>query len=134
MPDWPKEGQGRASPAGSVGYPPDRVSARGEAWKALKTTQDGVTIEIRPIEHTIRRRGWEVRSSPGFRTFHVWVTGRALRDTPAGARPHGRDWSECEIERGIAHAVERALVSASSDAPTEISLASHDLYAANGRL
>ena len=94
-------------------------------------------IEIRQLEHTIERRGWAVRSRPGHQLLRVWVTGRSLKETPAGAPPHGRDWTEEEIERGIVHAVEKALVLPRYSNPTEVisvALTSYDLYSANGRL
>lgn len=107
-----------------------------EQWKTLSTLLDGAVIEIRQLEHTIERRGWAVRTRPGHVLLRVWATGRSFRETPAGAQPHGRDWTEDEIERGILHAVENALVSPRSDTAKVISVAltSYDLYLANGRL
>ena len=133
MPEWPKGRQVGASEAHAVGYAPDTLSTP-RRWMPLPTTLAGITLELRSLEHTVERRGWEVRARPGARRFVVFATGRALKGTPAGAKPHGRDWSEAEIERGIAHAVERALTASTPGTADEIALASHDLYAANGRL
>ena len=108
-----------------------------EEWKTLSTQLDGVVIEIRQLEHTIERRGWAVRSCAAQMLLRVWVTGRSLKETPAGAQPHGRDWTEEEIERAIVHAVEKALVLPRYSHPTEVisvALTSYDLYSANGRL
>ena len=132
MPDWPKAGQAGSSEAPDVGYPPDFSTQR--SWLTLPTALEGITVELRTLEHTVERRRWEVRVRPGARRFVVFATGRALKSTPAGARPYGRDWSEAELERGIARAVERALTASTPGTADEIALASDDLYAANGRL
>ena len=132
MPDWPKAGQAGNSEAPDVGYPPD-FSTQG-SWLTLPTALEGINLELRTLEHTVGRRRWEVRIRPGARRFVVFATGRALKSTPAGARPYGRDWSEAELERGIARAVERALTASAPGTADEIALASDDLYAANGRL
>jgi hypothetical protein len=107
-----------------------------EEWKTLTTLLDGVVIEIRQLEHTIERRGWAVRTRPAQVLLRVWVTGRALKETPAGAQPHGRDWTDEEIERAIVYAVEKACVSPrySNAEIIGVALTSYDLYSANGRL
>ena len=136
MPDWPEKGQAQVTTSRSLGYLSDLRPAPPQ-WKALSATPAGVAIEIRPLEHTIERRGWEIRQPSGCQRLRVWATGRALKATPAGARPYGRDWNEAEIERGIEHAVARALaspVAGTADEVRDIDLTSYDLYAANNRL
>jgi len=103
-------------------------------WKTLKTQRDRVVIDVRQLEHTVGCRGWAVRCRPSNLLMRVWVTGRALKETPAGAQPHGRDWTEAEIERGVVRAVENALISNTTDVIREVVLTSYDLYSANGRL
>lgn len=136
MPDWPEKGQSQVTTSRSPGYERGARPAPSQ-WKALSATPSGIAIEIRPLEHTIERRGWEVRQPSGHGRLRIWATGRALKATPAGARPYGRDWTEEEIERGVGHAVVRALaspVAGQAEEVRDIDLTSYDLYAANHRL
>jgi hypothetical protein len=136
MPNWQEKRQAQVISSRSLGYQADARSAPPQ-WKALPAKPGGAAIEIRPLEHTVGRRGWEIRQPAGGLRLRVWATGRTLKATPAGARPHGRDWTEEEIERGIEHAVARALaspVASQGDGVRDIDLTSYDLYAANDRI
>ena len=105
-------------------------------WKELPTALPEASLKGRRVG----AYDWEVDAvtRAGEVQFRVSVPERELAETPVGAAPLTWSWTEQDIENGVAHAVEMALVSPGADAPKgvvrELTLKAYHLYAAKGRL